>query len=412
MHPKQLSVSDFSYELPDENIAWFPLAGRDQSRLLVYKGKIVAEDIYKNISQFIPAKSTIVFNDTKVVEARLRFQKASGGVIEVFCLEPGSRYPDMASAMQEKGEVEWRCLVGGASKWKPGQLLQMETPSNGRTVKLEAKLVGREAGAFLIQLSWSEPEMSFAELLHIAGQIPLPPYIRRQPENSDKDRYQTVYAQADGSVAAPTAGLHFTTDVLASLNEQDCVTAYTTLHVGAGTFQPVKAEKMEDHLMHAEFIEVKRDLIQLLIDRAEHPLIAVGTTSLRTLESIYWLGVKALTGSLSANHELGQWEAYDELPQHFTKQEALHALLHWMESEGQNRIVTRTRILIAPGYQFRMIDGLVTNFHQPASTLLLLVAALIGNEWRELYEEAIRRKFRFLSYGDGMLLLREVRGER
>jgi S-adenosylmethionine:tRNA ribosyltransferase-isomerase len=406
MHPRELSITDFEYHLPDENIAWFPLPQRDQSKLLVYEGKIIAEDIYRNIADYLPENSTVVFNDTRVVEARLRFVKDSGGEIEVFCLEPPARYPDIPTAMQEKGSVQWRCMVGGVSKWKKGLILRLEAGLPNHRFTLEASLEGREEGAFLVNFSWDQPSLSFAEVLHLAGQIPLPPYIRRKPETADSERYQTVYARAEGSVAAPTAGLHFTAEVLDSLRTKGCITAYTTLHVGAGTFQPVKSEKMEGHDMHAEFIEVNRSLVQLLLDREANKLIVVGTTSLRTIESVYWLGVKALTGTLRPGTELGQWEVYDELPTHFSKKEALQGLLSWMDQQQQQKPITKTRILIAPGYQFKMIDGLVTNFHQPSSTLLLLVAALIGDAWKELYKEAIRRKFRFLSYGDGMLVLR------
>ncbi len=404
MHPRNLAITDFTYELPEKNIAYYPLAERDQSKLIVYKEQIIAEDIYRNIAHYIPSNSVIVFNNTRVVEARLRFRKPTGGEIEIFCLEPGPDYADISSAMQQKGAVRWRCLIGGASKWKAGQVLEKEIESKTGTIKLEARYLQKEAGSFLVALSWSDPELSFAEILHLAGSIPLPPYIKREAEASDSERYQTIYAKAEGSVAAPTAGLHFTESVMESLREKGIETAFTTLHVGAGTFQPVKAERMEDHAMHSEFIEVSRSLLQTLFDAKDKNLVAVGTTSLRTLESIYWLGVQALQNKLDPEKGLGQWEVYDELPQDIEMEMSLKALMEWMDTRGLEKLITRTRLLVAPGYKLRMIKTLVTNFHQPASTLLLLVAAIIGPGWKELYEEAIRKNYRFLSYGDGMMI--------
>lgn len=403
MHPRKLSISQFTYHLPEENIAYHPLEERDQSRLLVYEGKIVVEDIYKNITSYLPEGSMVVFNNTRVVEARLRFKKETGGEIEIFCLEPSAEYADIPIAMQQQAEVNWNCLVGGASKWKSGQVLTKNVTTPSGDLRLEARYAAKQPGSFLVNLQWSPAHYSFAEVLHFAGQIPLPPYIKRAVESNDNERYQTVYAKEEGSVAAPTAGLHFTAAILESLREKNIHTQFTTLHVGAGTFQPVKAETMDGHDMHAEFIEVSRVFIQQLIDH-QAPLYAVGTTSLRTLESIYWLGVKAMEGKINLQQGIQQWEVYDELPQDYSRSMSLKALLKWMDEQRLEKLVTRTQILIAPGYKVRMINGLVTNFHQPCSTLLLLVAALIGSDWRNVYEEAIHRKFRFLSYGDGMLI--------
>ena len=408
MDPRHISIEDYNYSLPDDRIAWHPLAERDQSRLLVYKEGIVAEDIYQHIANYIPSDSLVVFNDTRVVEARLRFRKASGAEIEIFCLEPAARYPDISTAMQEKESVDWCCLIGGRSKWKEGQTLEMNVSDSSGDFLLTADFLGKENAAFLVKLRWGRSDLSFAEVLHLAGSIPLPPYIRRAAQEEDAERYQTIYARQEGSVAAPTAGLHFTTGVLDSLREKGIATAYSTLHVGAGTFQPVKAARMEEHPMHAEFLEIHLDTIRLLSSKTTSPVIAVGTTSLRTLESIYWLGCLAHHQQLDPARGLGQWDGYPRAETPLSKETALRALEKWMVEHNENKLITRTRILIAPGYRFRMIDGLVTNFHQPSSTLLLLVAALIGPGWRDLYNEALQRGFRFLSYGDGSLLFRQA----
>lgn len=403
MHPRKLSIADFTYDLPAHRIAHFPLEQRDASRLLIYRNGITGEDQYRNIAAHLPANSLLVFNDTRVIEARLLFQKATGGVIEIFCLEPGDQYRDINSAMQQTQRVVWKCMVGGASKWKPGQVLQRSlNGSAGGT--LEAVYLDKKPGYFLIGLSWTPAHLSFAELLHQAGAIPLPPYIKRKPEATDAERYQTVYARQEGSVAAPTAGLHFTPNVFQQLRKKEIECAYLTLHVGAGTFQPVKAAQMADHEMHAEFIDVNRQLLQQLINKKEDPVVAVGTTSLRTLESLYWLGVNWKLHQLSPENGLTQWEVYDRAEPGLSTEEALTALLEWMQQKETDRLITKTRILIAPGYKPRVISALITNFHQPQSTLLLLVAALAGNGWRDLYNYALEKDFRFLSYGDGCLI--------
>ncbi|NCT76780.1 MAG: S-adenosylmethionine:tRNA ribosyltransferase-isomerase [Chitinophagaceae bacterium] len=403
MHPRKLSIADFTYDLPAHRIAHFPLEQRDASRLLIYRNGITGEDQYRNIAAHLPANSLLVFNDTRVIEARLLFQKATGGLIEIFCLEPGDQYRDINSAMQQTQRVVWKCMVGGASKWKPGQVLQRSlNGSAGGT--LEAVYLDKKPGYFLIGLSWTPAHLSFAELLHQAGAIPLPPYIKRKPEATDAERYQTVYARQEGSVAAPTAGLHFTPNVFQQLRKKEIACAYLTLHVGAGTFQPVKAAQMADHEMHAEFIDVNRQLLQQLINKKEDPVVAVGTTSLRTLESLYWLGVNWKLHQLSPENGLTQWEVYDRAEPGLSTEEALTALLEWMQQKETDRLITKTRILIAPGYKPRVISALITNFHQPQSTLLLLVAALAGNGWRDLYNYALEKDFRFLSYGDGCLI--------
>ncbi len=404
-HPKELSILDYTYPLPDDRIAAFPLAERDASKLLIYNQGTINTDTYRQIAGHIPADSLLVFNNTKVVEARLLFQKSTGGVIEIFCLEPHEQYADITSAMLQPGKVYWQCLVGGASKWKPGQVLEKRIDQNGNEILLQAAYIEKRSGCFIIELSWIPTTMSFAELLHAAGAIPLPPYIKRKAETSDSERYQTVYAKHDGSVAAPTAGLHFTEHIFNSLKDKNIRLDYVTLHVGAGTFKPVKAELMEDHEMHAEWIDVSRGLIENLIQSLHGNIIAVGTTSLRTVESLYWIGRKVVSGEwLVVSGGITQWEVYERKGEDITAKQALEALVMWMKKNKLDRLVTRTQILIAPGYQFRIIKGLITNFHQPQSTLLLLVAALIGEDWRKVYEYAMKNEFRFLSYGDGSLL--------
>lgn len=405
-HPKDISILDYTYSLPDEQIAKYPLAERDESKLLVYKSGVMEESVYKNLAGHLPADTLLIFNNTKVVEARLIFTKATGGVIELFCLEPHDQYSDITTAMLQKGKVLWKCLVGGAKKWKAETLVK-EIQFEAETIKLSAVMLERLNDYFLIELSWDKDTLSFAEILHIAGLIPLPPYLNRQAEETDKATYQTIYAEHDGSVAAPTAGLHFTKRLFESLQAKGISHQFVTLHVGAGTFKPVKAATMQEHEMHAEFIDVSLELIESLI--TNNSIIPVGTTSLRTLESLYWLGVKAASytpsGDGSFDGGLTQWDAY-ELPQDVKKEEALVALIHWMKDNNLNRLITKTQLLIAPGYQLRIAKGIITNFHQPQSTLLLLVAAIIGSDWRKVYEHALANNYRFLSYGDGCLLFK------
>lgn len=404
MNPREISILDYTYELPDEKIAYRPLEQRDHSRLLVYKSGNFEEDIYRNIAGYLPSNALLAFNNTRVVEARIIFTKPTGGQIEVFCLEPDSRYPDITSAMLEQGKVYWNCLIGGASKWKPGQVLT-RTFEGGT---LEARFMEKKSDSFLIELSWEPASMAFAEVLHAAGLIPLPPYIKRNAEQADLERYQTIYARHDGSVAAPTAGLHFTEAIFEDLSQKNITPVYVTLHVGAGTFKPVKAATMEGHDMHAEFIDVPLTLIRQLLDRMSDPTIAVGTTSLRTLESLYWIAadIQLNKKTIDQHYELDQWFAWDNAQTTLTKKEALEILVKYLSDRNLDRLITRTRLLIMPGYAFRMVDALVTNFHQPQSTLLLLVAAFIGEDWKKLYDHALNNNFRFLSYGDGCLLFR------
>ncbi|MFT3702682.1 MAG: S-adenosylmethionine:tRNA ribosyltransferase-isomerase [Agriterribacter sp.] len=406
MHPGQLHIKDFIYPLPDERIATHPLPNRDDSKLLVYKSGSIQNDHYRNIASHIPAGSLLVFNDTKVVEARLKFQKPSGGMIEIFCLSPHAKYPDITNAMMQQGKVWWNCLVGGASKWKHGIVLEKKIELSGSTIHLKAAIIGRFPDSFLVEMSWEPSHITFAEILHSGGLLPLPPYIKRELEKNDTERYQTIYANQDGSVAAPTAGLHFTQRIFELLKAKNINTEFVTLHVGAGTFKPVKADSMQDHTMHAEFIDVEKKSIEALL-RHTGDIFCVGTTALRTVESLYWMGVKVKQQPEIQLKDLiiGQWEVYDSLMQHRVPvKESLHALLRWMGSNAMQRLVTQTQILIAPGYTPAVIKGLITNFHQPQSTLLLLVAALIGDDWKKVYQYALENDYRFLSYGDGCLL--------
>ena len=436
-HPSLLHIADFNYELPEHKIARYPLEQRDQSKLLIWGSSQdlgdfgpIRENTYANIANELPSESLLVFNNTKVVEARLLFQKPTGGLIELFCLEPADQYEDITTAMLQRGSVQWKCLVGGAKKWKEGALefSDSSNQSEKKLLKFFAKKIAALPDCFLIEFSWEPAELSFAEVLHIAGDIPLPPYLNRATEASDKERYQTIYAKHDGSVAAPTAGLHFTEEVFSKLSQKNIRKAYVTLHVGAGTFKPVKAEQMKDHEMHAEFIDVNFETIEQLIAYVEKGIIAVGTTSLRTLESLYWIGVKTIRNPLvtAAGLQVTQWEPYvsagvteenksslENIPKEYTSggntvlpsaTESLQSLLAWMQKNNATRIITKTQIIIAPGYEFKIIRALITNFHQPQSTLLLLVSAIVGENWKKIYQYALANEYRFLSYGDGSLL--------
>ncbi len=399
--PKKISILDFTYDLPADRIALHPLPERDASKLLIYQHGNTREAIYKNIDAHLPADSLLVFNNTKVIKARIRFQKSSGGVIEIFCLEPHGAINEYSYVMNKKGSVRWKCMIGGASKWKEGNL-----ESGVGNWVLTASLKEKFTDAYVVEFSWSPVELSFAEVLERAGDIPLPPYIKRKTGLCDTERYQTVYARDEGSVAAPTAGLHFTREIFNRLAAKNIQTGFVTLHVGAGTFKPVKAATMKEHEMHAEFIAVNFEFIEHLIAGINKTVVAVGTTSLRTLESLYWMGVKANLQPLLKQLSIDQWEVYEdplsniELP----VTEALGSLLSWMKTNDLNSIFTKSQILIAPGYRFRIANAIVTNFHQPQSTLLLLVAAAVGDDWREIYSYALQHDFRFLSYGDGSLL--------
>ena len=405
MHPKRLLIRDFLYHLPEDRIARYPLPERDLSKLLVYKGGDIEEDQYYNLDQFIPADSLLVFNNTKVVEARLLFQKQTGSTIELFCLEPSDEYADITTAMLQKQQVHWKCLVGGAKKWKE-EVLTKTIHTGNEQFELHVKKIEKLSDYFLVAFSWSNASLSFAEVLHLAGAMPLPPYLNRTAEESDKERYQTIYAKHDGSVAAPTAGLHFTDRLFDKLDKRNIKRDFVTLHVGAGTFKPVKAESMQEHEMHTEFIEVTTALIENILAHTGKTVVAVGTTSLRTIESLYWLGVKTIADENIQAEKLQvyQWDAYELDWENITTTAALQSLLHWMKRNNVAKLVTKTQIIIAPGYGLKVANALITNFHQPQSTLLLLVAAIVGEDWKKIYDYALQHEFRFLSYGDGCLL--------
>jgi S-adenosylmethionine:tRNA ribosyltransferase-isomerase len=371
--------------------------------LLVYKNGNISADIYKNISAYIPEGSLLVFNNTKVIQARILFQKPTGGVIEIFCLEPYEEVNEYSVKMNKKGKVKWKCMIGGASKWKSG-ILSKKVEGN---VELRAELVERLPDAYVVELSWEPAGYSFAEVLSLFGDMPLPPYIKRKADATDKERYQTIYAKQEGSVAAPTAGLHFTENVFSSFDKKNIDKAYVTLHVGAGTFKPVKAEVLQGHEMHSEWIDVSIETIRQLLANNGN-IVAVGTTSLRTIESVYWMGVKTILNPGVAIEELPiqQWDVYEEplVSKEYSYKEAMQSLLQWMQKNGLQHLFTHTQILIAPGYQYKAAKAIITNFHQPQSTLLLLVAAAVGNNWKTIYEYAMDNGFRFLSYGDGSIL--------
>jgi S-adenosylmethionine:tRNA ribosyltransferase-isomerase len=407
MHPKDISITDFTYDLPDERIARYPLAERDASKLLLYRKGQISESRFRQLADFVPGGSLLVFNNSKVVEARLLFEKATGGIIEIFALEPHEQYADITTAMNVTGSILYKCMVGGASKWKPGMVLEKQSAgSDGHSISVSASIVEKRSDCFVIKFEWQPSSLAFAQILHVLGEIPIPPYLQRAADSTDATRYQTIYAQNDGSVAAPTAGLHFTQPVFEALQQKKVDLAFTTLHVGAGTFKPVKAATMAGHEMHAEFMEIDTALLRRLLQYKT--VIPVGTTSMRTLESIYWMGVKAWHDpeiALTAL-EVTQWEVYDVLTAKAVgRNEALEALLQWMERLKMGQLIVKTSIIIAPGYAFCICDGLITNFHQPNSTLLLLVAALVGPDWKAVYAYALENDFRFLSYGDSSLLL-------
>lgn len=399
--PKKLAIKDFMYELPEERIAKYPLPERDHSKLLQYKGGSLSDHVFTDLPDLLPEQSLLVFNNTKVVQARLIFQKETGGTVEIFCLEPVAPYREVQLAMQQTGNSTWKCLVGNNKRWKSGPVSLHFDGGMLRAAREE-----QQDGHFLIRFTWEPAELTFAEVLERCGRLPLPPYLNRELTPDDQTRYQTIYANQQGAVAAPTAGLHFTDRVMAQLQERTIATAYLTLHVGAGTFKPVKAEVMEAHEMHAEQLYITRPLLQRLLQHQGKPIIPVGTTSMRSLESIYWLGAKVIQYPelpLTEMH-VSQWQAYEatELP---AATESLEALLAYMEHNKTGYLHVSTQIIIAPGYTFRVCAGLVTNFHQPESTLLLLVSALIGEDWRKVYTHALENDYRFLSYGDSSLLL-------
>lgn len=398
-----VKLQEYLYHLPEEAIAKYPLAQRDQSRLLVYKQGAFSHRQFRELPDLLPAKSLLFFNNTKVIPARMLFQKETGARIELFLLQPVAPSGIMSEALSQTRACSWQCMIGNLKRWKEDQPLTRSFILNGQEIHIQAQLADRSKG--IVDFRWEAEQVSFAELVEAAGQIPLPPYLNRKAEASDKPRYQTVYSQAAGAVAAPTAGLHFTEEVLQQLGQKGIATDYLTLHVSAGTFQPIK-EKVEEHPMHREQLIVHLRNVRSLL-AAEGPVIAVGTTSMRTLESLYWYGVQLLKNP-AARFFVSKQEAY-EYPEHDlpSSRKAFEAILEKMEAEGIEELWGETEIFIVPGYRFRVCKGLVTNFHQPESTLILLVAAFIGPAWRGLYQEALEKGYRFLSYGDSSFLYPE-----
>lgn len=395
---KNIKIEDYTYDLPDERIAKFPLAERDASKLLIYNEGQVGEKHFSDVKEVLQAGQTLIFNNTKVIHARIFFKKLTGANIEIFCLEP-HKPADYAQNFAARKTCEWICMVGNLKKWKDGAI-ECFFEYEGKTCVLTAEKVKQEEGEVIIRFSWNL-DISFSEVLEECGRIPIPPYLNRESEDSDKIRYQTVYSREEGSVAAPTAGLHFSKNILVALQEKGITIQELTLHVGAGTFRPVKANKIGGHDMHTEHIIVSRELVNRLQNKSDD-LIAVGTTSVRTLESLYWMGVKRLEG-IEEFYSVEQWEAY-QLPGHYSLQESMEALAAWFVETGQENLKAQTTIIIVPGYCFRVIDAMFTNFHQPQSTLLLLVTAAIGEDWKSVYSYALEHDFRFLSYGDSSFL--------
>jgi len=396
-----LKISDYDYPLPAERIARYPLKERDQSRLLIYSGGNISHTIFTNIADYIPGDQLVVFNNTKVIQARLKFVKKSGAHIEVFCLEPADP-PDYESAFSQTGSCIWKCLIGNAGKWKNGALTMPIT--NGSQILLSAEKTGRDGDTFLVHFSWTPASHTFSYILEAAGLTPIPPYLERDPELSDKINYQTIYSKVDGSVAAPTAGFHFTRNVLDSLTNRGMRIMETTLHIGAGTFRPVLGDDIASHIMHKEHFYFTAEMLETLLDYRGR-ITAVGTTSVRILETIYWLGAKVLAGLTDINNGLflDQMDAC-RLPDHYTFQESIEGLLRKFRQDRISKAEGQTQLMILPGYRFRTVDRIITNFHLPRSTLLLLIAAFVGDDWKKIYRYALDNDFRFLSYGDSSLL--------
>ena len=408
METKRIHIKDYNYSLPDERIAKFPLAQRDHSKLLLYKHGEVSEDVFYNIPNHLPEGALMVFNNTKVIQARLHFRKSTGALIEVFLLEPYVPV-DYEQMFQTTGSCSWLCMIGNLKKWK-GETLRRTFDVKGREVTLNAERREDVGKSYRVDFSWDDNTVSFAELLDSVGELPIPPYLNRETQESDKTTYQTVYSKIKGSVAAPTAGLHFTSDVLASLDNHGIDREEVTLHVGAGTFKPVKSEEIQDHEMHTEYICVHRQTLEKLI-KHNACAIAVGTTSVRTLESLYYMGVKLEKNLDLSEDELHvcQWEPYEgetfEMAAIVTPLKAIQNILAYLDRHSLNSLHSSTQIIIAPGYEYKIVKMLVTNFHQPQSTLLLLVSAFLHGDWHKIYDYALAHDFRFLSYGDSSLLI-------
>ena len=404
MKTKEIQIQDYSYELPDERIAKFPIAERDHSKLLIYKHGEVGEDVFYHLPEHLPKGALMVFNNTKVIQARLHFRKQTGALIEIFLLEP-AKPADYEQMFQTRDCCQWLCIIGNQKKWKEGSLSRT-LEIKGQQMAIKATRLGERGTSQLIEFQW-DGGASFAEVIDAIGELPIPPYLNRETQESDKTTYQTVYSKIKGSVAAPTAGLHFTEKVLAEIGQHGIEREELTLHVGAGTFKPVKSNTIGDHAMHTEYVAVRRHTIERLLAH-NGEAIAVGTTSVRTLESLYYMGLKVLRNPDIQEEALhvNQWEPYEEVEgKKEDVREVLQALLDWMVRKQLTVLHSSTQIIIAPGYEYKIVKMLVTNFHQPQSTLLLLVSAFVKGDWRKIYDYALSHDFRFLSYGDSSLLI-------
>ncbi len=419
METKHIHISDYNYDLPDSRIAKFPVSPRDTSKLLIYRHGEISDDIFYNLPKYLPQKSLMVFNNTKVIQARMHFRKETGALIEVFLMEPAAP-TDYELMFQTRGECSWLCMVGNLKKWKEGSLVRTFDVA-GSTINFKATMrrdiIDTKSGGtnYRVDFAWDNPQVSFAEILDAVGELPIPPYLNRETQDSDKTTYQTVYSKIKGSVAAPTAGLHFTDKVLAAIDAAGVRREELTLHVGAGTFKPVKSEEIDGHTMHTEYVCVRRDTLQTLLDY-DCCAIAVGTTSVRTLESLYYMGVKLEANPDAAEEDLHvcQWEPYEKadgtpvdgnLIDGITPQKAISNIIAWLDKNNLKTLHSSTQIIIAPGYEYKIVKVLVTNFHQPQSTLLLLVSAFLKGDWRNVYDYALSHDFRFLSYGDSSILI-------
>ena len=409
---QNISIEDYNYPLPEERIAKYPLAERDASKLLVLNNDTISSSHFRNIGDFLPKDSLLVFNETKVVRARLQFTKESGAAIEIFCLEPITCDGDYQLAFGSASPSRWKCLVGNSRRWKNETLCRDVTPVASQNVipvasqnvTLYAKRIEKTDNYSVIEFSWKPENMSFAEILESAGEIPLPPYLNREAEESDRERYQTVFAKYEGSVAAPTAGLHFTNNLITELKDKGISFEEVTLHVGAGTFRPVSSETIGEHEMHSETIVVKKSCIENLIRNYNKTIIPVGTTSMRTIESLYWIGLMLIEEGMEERQlHLQQWFPYKERDVMASAEESLSAILEYLNRHDMNELHASTALMIAPSCKINIAKALITNFHQPKSTLLLLVSALIGDKWKEVYQYALENDFRFLSYGDSCL---------
>ena len=419
METKHIHISDYNYDLPDSRIAKFPVSPRDTSKLLIYRHGEISDDIFYNLPKYLPQKSLMVFNNTKVIQARMHFRKETGALIEVFLMEPAAP-TDYELMFQTRGECSWLCMVGNLKKWKEGSLVRTFDVA-GSTINFKATMrrdiIDTKSGGtnYWVDFAWDNPQVSFAEILDAVGELPIPPYLNRETQDSDKTTYQTVYSKIKGSVAAPTAGLHFTDKVLAAIDAAGVRREELTLHVGAGTFKPVKSEEIDGHTMHTEYVCVRRDTLQTLLDY-DCCAIAVGTTSVRTLESLYYMGVKLEANPDAAEEDLHvcQWEPYEKadgtpvdgnLIDGITPQKAISNIIAWLDKNNLKTLHSSTQIIIAPGYEYKIVKVLVTNFHQSQSTLLLLVSAFLKGDWRNVYDYALSHDFRFLSYGDSSILI-------